>query len=40
MEEYEAKVRTRRQLRMNGEDEAAETIEIYSEEDNKIVGLN
>ena len=40
MEEYEAKVRVRRQLRMNGEDDAAEKIEMYSGDDEKIVGLN
>lgn len=41
MEEYEAKVRVRRQLRMNGEDEAADTLEMYDGKDEeKIVGLN
>eukprot|EP00984_Skeletonema_dohrnii_P003990 scaffold1363_cov117-Skeletonema_dohrnii-CCMP3373.AAC.12 len=40
MEEYEAKVRVRRALRMNGEDDAADAIDIYSGEDEKIVGLN
>ncbi len=40
MEEYEAKVRVRRQLRMNGEDEAADAVEMYSGDDEKIVGLN
>lgn len=31
MEEYEAKVRVRRQLRMNGNDEAAETVKFYED---------
>lgn len=39
-EEYEAKVRVRRALRMSGEDEAADKIEMYSGDDEKIVGLN
>lgn len=30
MEEYEAKVRVRRALRMNGNDEAAKTVEMYN----------
>jgi hypothetical protein len=30
MEEYEAKVRVRRALRMAGDDEAAEKLEMYS----------
>eukprot|EP00585_Thalassiosira_rotula_P024570 CAMPEP_0196233276 /NCGR_PEP_ID=MMETSP0913-20130531/3724_1 /TAXON_ID=49265 /ORGANISM="Thalassiosira rotula, Strain GSO102" /LENGTH=120 /DNA_ID=CAMNT_0041514057 /DNA_START=13 /DNA_END=375 /DNA_ORIENTATION=- len=40
MEEYEARVRVRRQLRMNGEDEAADAMDMYSGDDEKIVGLN
>ncbi|KAL7545305.1 hypothetical protein ACHAWF_008659 [Thalassiosira exigua] len=40
MEEYEAKVRVRRALRMNGEDDAADSVDMYSGEDEKIVGLN
>ena len=40
MEEYEAKVRVRRALRMNGDDEAADAVEMYSGDDEKIVGLN
>lgn len=40
MEEYEAKVRVRRALRMNGDDEAAEKVEMYTGDDEKIVGLN
>ncbi|KAL9183674.1 hypothetical protein ACHAXT_004530 [Thalassiosira profunda] len=41
MEEYEAKVRVRRQLRMSGNDEAAESMEMYNGDDEeKIVGLN
>ncbi|KAK1736740.1 hypothetical protein QTG54_012762 [Skeletonema marinoi] len=40
MEEYEAKVRVRRALRMSGDDDAADSIDIYSGEDEKIVGLN
>ncbi|KAL7442978.1 hypothetical protein ACHAXM_008574 [Skeletonema potamos] len=40
MEEYEAKVRVRRALRMSGEDEAADKISVYTGEDEKIVGLN
>ena len=40
MEEYEAKVRVRRALRMNGEDEAAESVDMYTGDDEKIVGLN
>lgn len=40
MDEYEAKVQARRQLRMSGDDEAADKIEMYSEDDNKIVGIN
>mmetsp|Transcript_44063 Transcript_44063/g.93812 ORF Transcript_44063/g.93812 Transcript_44063/m.93812 type:complete len:121 (-) Transcript_44063:250-612(-) len=40
MEEYEAKVRVRRQLRMNGQDDAADSLDMYSGEDEKIVGLN
>ena len=40
MEEYEAKVRVRRALRMNGDDEAADSVEMYSGDDEKIVGLN
>ena len=39
-EEYEAKVRVRRALRMSGEDEAADKIEMYTGDDEKIVGLN
>ena len=39
-EEYEAKVRVRRALRMNGEDEAADKIEMYTGDDEKIVGMN
>ena len=39
-EEYEAKVRVRRALRMNGEDEAAEKIEMYTGDDVKITGMN
>jgi hypothetical protein len=34
MEEYEAKVRVRRALRMAGDDEAAEKLEMYSGLDN------
>ena len=30
MEEYEAKVRVRRALRMSGEDDAAESMEMYN----------
>lgn len=40
MEEYEAKVRVRRALRMNGNDEAAETVEMYGSDEEKIVGRN
>lgn len=40
MEEYEAKVRVRRALRMAGEDDAAQTVDIYGEEDVKIQGIN
>ncbi|KAL7523328.1 hypothetical protein ACHAXR_000127 [Thalassiosira sp. AJA248-18] len=40
MEEYEAKVRVRRALRMNGEDEAADSMDMYTGDDEKIVGLN
>lgn len=41
MEEYEAKVRVRRNLRMAGNDEAAEMMEMYTgDDDEKIVGLN
>jgi hypothetical protein len=41
MEEYEAKVRVRRALRMNGNDEAAETVEMYNgSDDEKFVGRN
>lgn len=40
MEEYEAKVRVRRALKMSGDYEAAEKIDMYSGEDEKIVGLN
>ena len=41
MEEYEAKVRVRRALRMNGNDEAAETVEMYNgSDDEKSVGRN
>uniref|UniRef100_A0A7S1FQB4 Uncharacterized protein n=1 Tax=Corethron hystrix TaxID=216773 RepID=A0A7S1FQB4_9STRA len=40
MDEYEAKVRVRRALRMAGNDEAADTVEVYTDEDVKITGLN
>ncbi|KAL3783006.1 hypothetical protein ACHAW5_009103 [Stephanodiscus triporus] len=40
MEEYEAKVRVRRALRMSGNDEAAETVEMYGSDEEKIVGRN
>ena len=40
MEEYQAKVRVRRALRMNGEDEAASKVDMYTGKDEKIVGLN
>lgn len=41
MDEYEARVRVRRQLRMDGQDEAADAMEMYSgDDDEKIVGLN
>mmetsp|Transcript_16088 Transcript_16088/g.29160 ORF Transcript_16088/g.29160 Transcript_16088/m.29160 type:complete len:116 (-) Transcript_16088:317-664(-) len=32
MEEYEAKVRVRRQLRMRGDDEAADSVDMYGSE--------
>ncbi|KAL3806883.1 hypothetical protein ACHAXA_006599 [Cyclostephanos tholiformis] len=39
MEEYEAKVRVRRALRMNGNDEAAEKVEMYNGSDvEKLIG--
>lgn len=41
MEEYEAKIRVRRSLRMSGQDEAADSMEMYDgKDDEKIVGLN
>lgn len=41
MDEYEAKVRVRRALRMNGEDEAADSMDMYSGKDDvKLDGLN
>jgi len=40
MDEYEAKIRVRRRLRMAGDDGKAEMIETYGEEDIEITGLN
>jgi hypothetical protein len=41
MEQYEAKVRVRRSLRMAGNDEAADSMDMYKGDDeDKIVGLN
>lgn len=33
MEEYEARVRVRRNLRMSGEDEAANMVQMYGDEE-------
>eukprot|EP00588_Corethron_pennatum_P013615 CAMPEP_0194266022 /NCGR_PEP_ID=MMETSP0169-20130528/1064_1 /TAXON_ID=218684 /ORGANISM="Corethron pennatum, Strain L29A3" /LENGTH=82 /DNA_ID=CAMNT_0039006605 /DNA_START=187 /DNA_END=435 /DNA_ORIENTATION=+ len=40
MDEYEAKIRVRRRLRMAGDNDAAEKVEIYGDEDIEIEGLN
>ena len=38
MEEYEAKVRVRRALRMAGEDDMADAVEVFSDKENAVNG--
>jgi hypothetical protein len=40
MEEYEAKVRVRRALRMSGDDKAADSVVMFGSDEGKIAGPN